>query len=169
MSRAVGHDRTRRPRGHSRILEAYGDVLSSGLSSAFEGNREKERISIGHKRRVEEIDSDVAKLDRNAVRERNDIARGIENTESQIRSENQRLALLRTRQEGLVREGKPTEVIDEQIVNANRHASELWNTKVSLTQRQHRLEEDLKSELAEKRKEKQQEQEDVRRRLKEAN
>lgn len=138
------------------------------LEDAFKGQGEAEKVLIGHKRKIEDIDSDVAKLNRDAVRERADLAQGIESADKQLAYENERLRLLTQRRNKLAQESKDTEIVEGEIVNSTRRSFDLQQSKASYQERKHRLDEDLAEALKEKDKERHQELEDTQRRLKEA-
>ena len=167
MSVRVGRDRTRR-RGKSRLRIALEEQAGAMLEDAFKGQGEAEKVLIGHKRRIEDIDSDVAKLDRDAARERADLAKGIEDTDKQLAYENERLRLLTKRRDDLAKDGKPTEVVEGEIVTSTRRSFDLQSSKAHLEQQKSRIDEDLAEQLREKNREREQVLEDTQRRLHEA-
>jgi hypothetical protein len=138
------------------------------LEDAFKGQGDAEKVLVGHKRRIEDIDSSVSKLNRDANRERADLAKDIEDADKQLVYENERLRLLTQRRDKLAQEGKDTEVVEGEIVNSTRRSFDLQQSKASLSERKHRLDEDLAEALREKDKEKKETLEDTEHRLREA-
>lgn len=167
MSPVVGRDRTqlRRERRPSRLRAAFEETLMENLSAALEGSGRREDIVVGYRRKLADIKSDEEKLNRTAERERADIDKEEALTDNVLRSENRGLELLKQRRNRLLQAKEPTEVVEGQIVDAERHILQVQEQKNKYVEHRHRYEQDLARALAEKAKERQEADEDARREL----
>jgi len=166
--RAVGRDRTRRPRGvysekergktvelddftremeridrlhgprtKGRLREAFEETLTDSLFRAFQGNRQAEKILVGHKREID-------RLDRETARESADIDRDLAATDELLTSENERLNLLKKRKDRMEKSTppEPTEVVEGEIVNSSRRIFQLQEQQSKLREQKSRMEQD---------------------------
>jgi len=143
-------DYLHKPRTKGRMRETFEETLTGSLFHALEGNKQAEKILVGHKREVD-------RLDREATRETSDIDRQLKLIDSQIESETRRINLL-ARRGGIIiakdatrspnaRQG--TEVIETEVETANRRLRELQNEKITLQGRKLRIEQDTAREKKE--------------------
>jgi hypothetical protein len=137
--RAVGRDRTRRERRPSRLGQAFSEVLTENLAQALEGNRQAERILVGHKREME-------RLTREGVREKSDLNRDLTMTDKLLHSENEGLELLKKRKQRMEQEKQPTEIVEGQIVDTSRRILQYQEQQAKLKEKQYRVDEDLERE-----------------------
>jgi len=163
----VGNARLSRRRGKSILRQAIEDQSMVILSEALEPRHDTERILASHKRKIEDIDSDAMKRKREAERDRADIEKDIALTDKLLQSENRGLELLMKRKERMQKEQHPTEVVEGQIVEAERRALNLSESKSKLSQRLHRVQEDLAEEMQMKDRERRETIDETQRRLRE--
>ena len=81
-SRAVGRDRTRRVRGKSRLREAFEETLSENLTQVLEGRGQSPKIITEYNRAVQDINRDVALINRRSREETSDLEKDETKTET---------------------------------------------------------------------------------------
>ncbi len=135
-------ERLRRPRSKGRIHTAFEETLTDSLHHAFEGNKQAEKILVGHKREVD-------RLDREYKRETADINRDLTATDKLLVSENEGLNLLKKRKDRMEAEKQPTEVVEGQIVDSSQRIFRYQEQQSKLKERKSRIEQDTAREKKE--------------------
>ncbi len=138
-------ERLHKPRTRGRLREATEELLASNVSQALQGrNKQVEQIIVGHRRESE-------RLEREKTRGEADVDMDINSNNTQLLAEKDTLALLK-KQKQRMEESKspqPTEAVERQIVDSERHILQLEAQRNKLKEHKTRMNTDIERERAE--------------------
>jgi small-conductance mechanosensitive channel len=137
-------DYLHKPRAKGRMREAFEETLTDSLFHALEGNKQAEKVLVGHKRNID-------RLDRESKRETGDIERDLAATDKLLASENEGLSLLKKRKDRMEASTppQPTEIVEGQIVDSSQRIFRYQEQQNKLRERKSRIEQDTAREKKE--------------------